>query len=146
MASISLSNVYKAYGTNPPVIRDVNLQIENSEFCVFLGPSGCGKSTLLRMVAGLETITAGELRIGGQTMNAVPPAKRQVAMVFQNYALYPHMTVYNNLAFGLKQAKKSADYIDKKIREAARILELEPLLERKPKALSGGQRQRVAIG
>jgi multiple sugar transport system ATP-binding protein len=146
MASISLSNVYKAYGTNPPVIRDVNLQIDNSEFCVFLGPSGCGKSTLLRMVAGLETITAGELRIGGQTMNAVPPAKRKVAMVFQNYALYPHMTVYNNLAFGLKQAKKSADYIDQKIREAARILELEPLLERKPKALSGGQRQRVAIG
>jgi multiple sugar transport system ATP-binding protein len=146
MASISLSNVYKAYGTSPPVIRDVNLQIADSEFCVFLGPSGCGKSTLLRMVAGLETITAGELRIGGQTMNAVPPAKRKVAMVFQNYALYPHMTVYNNLAFGLKQAKKSADYIDKKIREAARILELEPLLERKPKALSGGQRQRVAIG
>ncbi|HTJ95805.1 MAG TPA: sn-glycerol-3-phosphate ABC transporter ATP-binding protein UgpC [Pararobbsia sp.] len=146
MASISLSNVYKAYGTNAPVIRDVNLQIDNSEFCVFLGPSGCGKSTLLRMVAGLETITAGELKIGGQTMNLVPPSRRKVAMVFQNYALYPHMTVRENLAFGLKQAKKPADYIDQRIREAARILELEPLLDRKPKALSGGQRQRVAIG
>jgi multiple sugar transport system ATP-binding protein len=146
MASISLTNVEKAYGGGQTVIRNVHLEVGKNEFCVFLGPSGCGKSTLLRMIAGLESITAGELRIDGQRMNEVAPAKRRVAMVFQNYALYPHMSVYENMAFGLRQAKVDKATIDTKVRRAAAALQLDALLERRPAALSGGQRQRVAIG
>ncbi|MGF6723335.1 multiple sugar transport system ATP-binding protein [Paraburkholderia sp. GAS41] len=146
MASISLRGVQKAYGDSPAVIRDVDLEIGENEFCVFLGPSGCGKSTLLRMIAGLEDVTDGDLSIGGKIVNDVPSAQRGVAMVFQSYALFPHMTVFENMAFGLKLAKTPKDEIDRKVREAARILQLEALLERLPKALSGGQRQRVAIG
>ncbi len=146
MASIELSSVFKAYGDHAPVIRDVNLHIAQGEFCVFVGPSGCGKSTLLRMIAGLEDITGGELRIGGQRMNEVAPAQRGVAMVFQTYALFPHMTVYENMAFGLGLARVDKAVIREKVTAAARVLQLEHLLERKPKALSGGQRQRVAIG
>jgi len=146
MASVELQSVFKSYANGLPVIHDVSLQLADGEFCAFVGPSGCGKSTLLRMVAGLEDITAGELRIGGVRMNDVPPARRGVAMVFQSYALFPHMTVYENLAFGLGLARLPADTIDRKVREAARALQLEALLDRKPKALSGGQRQRVAIG
>jgi len=138
--------VQKAYGDGAPVIRDVDLEIGENEFCVFLGPSGCGKSTLLRMIAGLEDLTDGDLSIGGRLVNDVPAAQRGVAMVFQSYALFPHMTVFENMAFGLKLSKTPKDEIDRKVREAARILQLEALLERKPKALSGGQRQRVAIG
>ena len=146
MASISLRGVQKAYGENAPVIRNVDLEIGRNEFCVFLGPSGCGKSTLLRMIAGLEDVTGGDISIGGKLVNDVPAAQRGVAMVFQSYALFPHMTVYENMAFGLKLAKTPKAEIDRKVREAARILQLEALLERHPKALSGGQRQRVAIG
>ncbi|HKR44914.1 MAG TPA: sn-glycerol-3-phosphate ABC transporter ATP-binding protein UgpC [Paraburkholderia sp.] len=146
MASISLRGVQKAYGENAPVIRNVDLEIGRNEFCVFLGPSGCGKSTLLRMIAGLEDVTDGDISIGGKLVNDVPAAQRGVAMVFQSYALFPHMTVYENMAFGLKLAKTPKAEIDRKVREAARILQLEALLERHPKALSGGQRQRVAIG
>ncbi|KXU83179.1 ABC transporter [Paraburkholderia monticola] len=146
MATIRLSDVHKAYGDHPPVIRRVNLEIAQHEFCVFLGPSGCGKSTLLRMIAGLEDLSEGELHIGGRLVNDVPAAERGVAMVFQSYALFPHMTVFDNMAFGLKLAKQPKDVIERKVREAARILQLDSLLERHPKALSGGQRQRVAIG
>jgi multiple sugar transport system ATP-binding protein len=146
MASIELKSVFKAYGDNPPVIRDVDLHIPQGEFCVFVGPSGCGKSTLLRMIAGLEEISGGELRIGGALMNDVPPAHRGVAMVFQTYALFPHMSVYENMAFGLGLAKVDKKIIDEKVRAAAKVLQLDQLLDRKPKALSGGQRQRVAIG
>ncbi|TCG09453.1 ABC transporter [Paraburkholderia steynii] len=146
MASISLKGVQKAYGDNAPVIRNVDLEIGENEFCVFLGPSGCGKSTLLRMIAGLEDLTDGDLSIGGRIVNDVPAAERGVAMVFQSYALFPHMSVYENMAFGLKLAKKPKTEIDSKVKEAARILQLEALLDRKPRALSGGQRQRVAIG
>lgn len=146
MASITLTKVQKAYEGNSPIIRDVHLEVGENEFCVFLGPSGCGKSTLLRMVAGLESITSGELRIDGQLMNSVPPAERRVAMVFQNYALYPHMSVYENMAFGLRQAKIDKATIDSKVRRTAAALQLDGLLERRPAALSGGQRQRVAIG
>ncbi|HEY1996833.1 sn-glycerol-3-phosphate ABC transporter ATP-binding protein UgpC [Paraburkholderia sp.] len=146
MASISLRGVQKSYGDGPAVIRNVDLEIGENEFCVFLGPSGCGKSTLLRMIAGLEDVTDGDLSIGGRIVNDVPSAQRGVAMVFQSYALFPHMSVFENMAFGLKLAKTPKDEIDRKVREAARILQLEALLERKPKALSGGQRQRVAIG
>jgi multiple sugar transport system ATP-binding protein len=146
MASISLRGVQKAYGDNPPVIRNVDLEIGKNEFCVFLGPSGCGKSTLLRMIAGLEDVSDGDISIGGKLVNDVSAAERGVAMVFQSYALFPHMTVYENMAFGLKLAKTPKAEIDRKVREAARILQLEALLERHPKALSGGQRQRVAIG
>ncbi|QLB63206.1 ABC transporter ATP-binding protein [Paraburkholderia caribensis] len=146
MASISLKGVQKAYGDNAPVIRNVDLEIGENEFCVFLGPSGCGKSTLLRMIAGLEDVTDGDLSIGGRIVNDVPAAERGVAMVFQSYALFPHMSVYENMAFGLKLAKKPKAEIDSKVKEAARILQLEALLDRKPRALSGGQRQRVAIG
>ncbi|TAL94686.1 MAG: sn-glycerol-3-phosphate ABC transporter ATP-binding protein UgpC [Paraburkholderia sp.] len=146
MASISLKAVHKAYGEHPPVIRGVDLEIGENEFCVFLGPSGCGKSTLLRMIAGLEDVTDGDLHIGGRIMNDVPSAERGVAMVFQSYALFPHMTVFENMAFGLKLAKKPKDEIDRRVKEAARVLQLEALLDRKPRALSGGQRQRVAIG
>jgi len=146
MASISLRGVQKAYGDNPPVIRNVDLEIGNNEFCVFLGPSGCGKSTLLRMIAGLEDVSDGDVSIGGKLVNDVSAAQRGVAMVFQSYALFPHMTVYENMAFGLKLAKTPKAEIERKVREAARVLQLEALLERHPKALSGGQRQRVAIG
>jgi multiple sugar transport system ATP-binding protein len=146
MASISLRGVQKAYGDGPQVIRDVDLEIGKNEFCVFLGPSGCGKSTLLRMIAGLEDVTDGDVSIGGKRVNDVPAAQRGVAMVFQSYALFPHMTVYENMAFGLKLAKTPKAEIDRKVRDAARILQLDALLDRHPKALSGGQRQRVAIG
>jgi multiple sugar transport system ATP-binding protein len=146
MATIHLANVQKAYGDHPPVIRGVNLDIAQHEFCVFLGPSGCGKSTLLRMIAGLEDLSEGELHIGGRLVNDVPAAERGVAMVFQSYALFPHMTVFDNMSFGLKLAKQPKDVIERKVREAARILQLDTLLDRYPKALSGGQRQRVAIG
>ena len=122
------------------------MEIEDKEFIIFVGPTGCGKSTTLRMVAGLEDISSGDLLIDGKRMNDVEPKDRDIAMVFQNYALYPHMTVYDNMAFGLKLRKVSKDEIDKKVHEAARILDLEHLLDRKPKALSGGQRQRVAMG
>ena len=145
MTSISLRNIQKTFGKDTQVIKDVDLEIGDGEFCVFLGPSGCGKSTLLRMIAGIEEITDGELKIGGIRMNEVPAAKRQVAMVFQSYALYPHMSVYENMAFGLRQAKVDKGEIDKRVREAAQILQLEQLLERMPRALSGGQRQRVAL-
>ena len=127
-------------------MKDFNLEIEDKEFIIFVGPSGCGKSTTLRMIAGLEDITSGELKIGDRVVNDVEPKDRDIAMVFQNYALYPHMTVYDNMAFGLKLRKVPKDQIDKMVREAAKILDLEPLLDRKPKALSGGQRQRVAMG
>jgi multiple sugar transport system ATP-binding protein len=146
MASISLKAVHKAYGNNAPVIRAVDLEIGAHEFCVFLGPSGCGKSTLLRMIAGLEDLSEGELRIGGELMNDVPPAERSVAMVFQSYALFPHMTVSENIGFGLKLAKTPKAELNERVLAAARVLQLEALLDRKPKELSGGQRQRVAIG
>jgi multiple sugar transport system ATP-binding protein len=128
------------------VIKGVDLSIEDKEFVVFVGPSGCGKSTLLRLVAGLEDITRGRIMFDGQEVNDLPPAERGIAMVFQSYALYPHMTVYENMAFGLKLAKVGREGVDERVRNAARILQLEPLLERKPRQLSGGQRQRVAIG
>ena len=146
MAEIVLKNVYKQYGHNPYTIKDVNLHIKEGEFCVFVGPSGCGKSTLLRMIAGLEDITSGELTIGGKRMNEKAPSERGVSMVFQSYALYPHMTVRENLSFGLKLAKTDKQTIDQKIQEAAKILQLDHLLDRLPKELSGGQRQLVAIG
>src|SRR5258706_15333417 len=146
MAAIELRSVSKTYGNVIDVIRDVDLHVAQGEFCVFVGPSGCGKSTLLRMIAGLEDISAGELRIGGQRMNDMPPARRGVAMVFQSYALFPHISVFDNLAFGMRLAKVDKATIQRKVSEAARVLQLEHLLDRKPKALSGGQRQRVAIG
>jgi multiple sugar transport system ATP-binding protein len=145
VAGLELKNIYKAYG-NVEVIKGVDLSIEHGEFVVFVGPSGCGKSTLLRMIAGLEEITGGELYIGDKLCNNVEPRDRSIAMVFQSYALYPHMTVYDNVGFGLKLAKTPKDIRDQKIREAARILKMEHLLDRKPGQLSGGQRQRVAIG
>ncbi len=145
MADLKMTDVAKSYGS-VEVLSDINLDIKQGELIVFVGPSGCGKSTLLRMIAGLERITGGELRIDGQVVNNVPPAQRGIAMVFQSYALYPHMTVRDNMAFALKIAKKSKDEIDAAIKKAARILQLEPYLDRLPKALSGGQRQRVAIG
>ena len=147
MARIELHQVGKRYAPSLPLaINNVNLDIAHGEFCVFVGPSGCGKSTLLRMVAGLEAITQGELRIEGQRMNEVEPAKRGVAMVFQSYALYPHLSVYENMAFGLRVNGVAAAEVDRKVRQAATVLQLTPYLERNPKALSGGQRQRVAIG
>ena len=146
MASIQLDHVFKAYGDHAPVIKDVCLTIGENEFCVFVGPSGCGKSTLLRMIAGLETISRGALFINGQPMNDVSPAKRGVAMVFQSYALFPHMSVFENMAFGLRLAKVDKADIQRRVMAAARILQLDSLLDRMPKALSGGQRQRVAIG
>lgn len=146
MTQISMRSVQKSYDGSAPVIRDVDLQIDAGEFCVFLGPSGCGKSTLLRMIAGLESISAGDLLIDNVLMNEVPVAKRQVAMVFQNYALYPHMSLYDNMAFGLRQAKVEKGEIDRRVRAAAESLQITHMLDRLPKALSGGQRQRVAIG
>ena len=146
MASLSLKNICKVYPNGFEAVKDFNLEVEDKEFIIFVGPSGCGKSTTLRMIAGLEDISSGELYIDGKLMNDVEPKDRDIAMVFQNYALYPHMTVYDNMAFGLKLRKVPKDEIDKKVREAAKILDLENLLDRKPKALSGGQRQRVAMG
>ncbi|MFL5205204.1 MAG: ABC transporter ATP-binding protein [Microvirga sp.] len=145
MADVVLKNVQKSFG-RIKVIHGVDLDIRDGEFVVFVGPSGCGKSTLLRLIAGLEDITAGDLFIGGERVNDLVPAKRGIAMVFQSYALYPHMNVYDNMAFGLELAKSSKAQIDAKVREAARMLQIEALLERKPRQLSGGQRQRVAIG
>ena len=146
MASLSLTNVCKVYPNGFEAVKDFSLEVEDQEFIIFVGPSGCGKSTTLRMIAGLEEISSGEFYIDGKLMNDVEPKDRDIAMVFQNYALYPHMTVYDNMAFGLKLRKVPKDQIDKAVREAARILDLEKLLDRKPKALSGGQRQRVAMG
>ncbi len=146
MASLSLKHINKTYPNGFEAVKDFNLEIEDKEFIIFVGPSGCGKSTTLRMIAGLEDITSGELKIEDKVVNDVEPKDRDIAMVFQNYALYPHMTVYDNMAFGLKLRKVPKDEIDKMVREAARILDLEALLDRKPKALSGGQRQRVAMG
>ncbi|MFK7745813.1 MAG: ABC transporter ATP-binding protein [Roseobacter sp.] len=146
MANLNLTDVGKAYGGNVEVLKDINLDIQTGELIVFVGPSGCGKSTLLRMIAGLEKITSGELQIDGQRMNDVPPAQRGIAMVFQSYALYPHMTVRDNMAFALKLAKKSPQEIDEAVNRAAKVLQLDEYLDRLPKALSGGQRQRVAIG
>ena len=146
MASLSLKHIQKKYPNGYEAVKDFNLEIADKEFIIFVGPSGCGKSTTLRMVAGLEEITSGELWIGDKLCNDVEPKDRDIAMVFQNYALYPHMSVYDNMAFGLKLRKVPKDEIDKMVREAAKILDLEALLDRKPKALSGGQRQRVAMG
>ena len=146
MASVSLKHIYKVYTGGVTAVSDFCLDIEDKEFIVLVGPSGCGKSTTLRMVAGLEEISDGELYIGDKLVNDVAPKDRDIAMVFQNYALYPHMTVYDNMAFGLKLRKTPKAQIDKRVKEAARILDIEHLLNRKPKALSGGQRQRVALG
>ena len=146
MASLSLQHINKTYPNGFQAVKDFNLEIEDKEFIIFVGPSGCGKSTTLRMIAGLEELSGGTLKIGDKVMNDEEPKDRDIAMVFQNYALYPHMTVYDNMAFGLKLRKVPKDQIDKAVREAARILDLEKLLDRKPKALSGGQRQRVAMG
>ena len=146
MSSLSLEHIGKKYPNGFEAVKDFNLEIQDKEFIIFVGPSGCGKSTTLRMIAGLEEITSGTLKIDGKVMNDVDPKDRDIAMVFQNYALYPHMTVYDNMAFGLKLRKVPKDQIDKMVKEAARILDLEHLLDRKPKALSGGQRQRVAMG
>ncbi len=145
MASVALRNVTKAWG-DTLVSKDINLEIGEGEFVVFVGPSGCGKSTLLRMIAGLETITRGELLIGGQRMNEVPPAERGIGMVFQSYALYPHLSVAENMSFGLKLAGVRRDEIQHRVNQVAEVLQLAHLLDRRPKALSGGQRQRVAIG
>ena len=145
MAGVRLENIQKFFG-DIRVLKDVNLEIADGEFCVFLGPSGCGKSTLLRMIAGLEEITDGNLYIGDDLLNETPSSKRGISMVFQSYALYPHKTVYENMAFALKLAKLPTDVIEQEVRHAAEILHLTELLDRRPKALSGGQRQRVAIG
>ncbi|GAA6293396.1 sn-glycerol-3-phosphate ABC transporter ATP-binding protein UgpC [Enterocloster asparagiformis] len=146
MASLLLKNVTKKYPNGFVAVKDFNLKIDDKEFIIFVGPSGCGKSTTLRMIAGLEDISSGELYIDDKLVNDVEPKDRDIAMVFQNYALYPHMSVYDNMAFGLKLRKTPKDEIDKKVHDAAKILDLDHLLDRKPKALSGGQRQRVAMG
>ena len=146
MANLSLKHIYKIYQGDVVAVKDFNLEIEDKEFIVFVGPSGCGKSTTLRMIAGLEDISKGELYIGDKLVNDVEPKERDIAMVFQNYALYPHMSVYDNMAFALKLRKVPKAEIEEKVTEAARILDIEHLLKRKPKALSGGQRQRVALG
>ena len=146
MAKVELKGIGKIYDGGVRAVENANITIEDQEFVVFVGPSGCGKSTTLRMVAGLEEISEGDLYIDGERMNDVPPKDRNIAMVFQNYALYPHMTVYDNMAFGLKIRKVDKQEIERRVHEAARILDIEKLLDRKPKALSGGQRQRVAVG
>ena len=146
MADIRLENVEKVYAGGVRAVSDMSLEIRDGEFMVFVGPSGCGKSTVLRMIAGLEALTSGDLYIGGRLVNDVPPKDRDIAMVFQNYALYPHMTAYKNMAFGLENRHVPRAEIDKKVREAAKTLGIEDLLKRKPKAMSGGQRQRVALG
>ena len=146
MASLSLENVCKKYPNGFEAVKNFNLEIADKEFIIFVGPSGCGKSTTLRMIAGLEDISSGTLKIDGKVMNDIEPKDRDIAMVFQNYALYPHMTVYDNMAFGLKLRKVPKEEIKRKVEEAARILDISHLLDRKPKALSGGQKQRVALG
>ncbi|ALV26588.1 MAG: maltose/maltodextrin ABC transporter ATP-binding protein MalK [Polymorphum sp.] len=146
MATITLDNVRKVYAGGVEAVKGVSMDIADGEFIVLVGPSGCGKSTLLRMIAGLEEISSGDIRIGDRVVNRVDPSERDIAMVFQNYALYPHMTVYNNLAYGLRNRGVPKDEIDRRVKEAARILEIGAYLDRKPKALSGGQRQRVAMG
>ncbi|GAX90814.1 ABC transporter ATP-binding protein [Effusibacillus lacus] len=146
MARVQLKHVYKRYAGDVVAVKDFHLDIQDQEFIVLVGPSGCGKSTTLRMIAGLEEISEGELWIGDRLVNDVHPKDRDIAMVFQNYALYPHMNVYDNISFGLKLRKFSKQEIDRRVREAAKILDIEHLLDRKPKALSGGQRQRVALG
>ena len=145
MANISINTINKYYG-DVHVIKDISLEIKSQSFTVLVGPSGCGKSTMLRMIAGLEDINSGTISINGQIVNDLPPKERNIAMVFQSYALYPHMTVFDNMAFGLKLEKRSKDEINERVQEAARILQIEDYLHRKPKQLSGGQRQRVAIG
>ena len=146
MANISIRHVYKIYPGDITAVSDCSLEIADKEFVILVGPSGCGKSTTLRMIAGLEDISKGELYIGDRLVNNVPPKDRDIAMVFQSYALYPHMTVYKNMGFALELRKTPKDEIDRRVREAAKVLDIEHLLERKPKALSGGQRQRVALG
>jgi len=146
MAELQLEHIFKIYDNKVTAVEDFNLQIEDKEFIVFVGPSGCGKSTTLRMIAGLEEISKGDFFIDGKRVNDVPPKDRDIAMVFQNYALYPHMSVYDNMAFGLKLRKMPKAEIDQRVKDAAKILGLEVYLDRKPKALSGGQRQRVALG
>jgi multiple sugar transport system ATP-binding protein len=146
MAGLTLKGIYKKYPGGVVAVTDVNLEIKDKEFIVLVGPSGCGKSTTLRMIAGLEEISEGELYIGDRLVNDIAPKDRDIAMVFQNYALYPHMTVFENMAFGLKLRKVPKDEIERKVNEAAKILDLSHLLDRKPKAMSGGQRQRVALG
>ena len=146
MANVTLRNVRKTYAGGFEAIKGIDFEVGDGQFCVLVGPSGCGKSTLLRMVAGLETITGGEIDIGGRIVNEIEPADRDIAMVFQNYALYPHMSVYNNMAYGLRNRGMAKPEIETRVQEAARILELGAMLERKPRQLSGGQRQRVAMG
>src|SRR3984957_10366854 len=150
MSKVIIENLFKTYpgdkGRDVVAVKDINLTIESEEFMVFVGPSGCGKSTTLRMIAGLEEISQGDVQIGERRVNDVPPKDRDIAMVFQNYALYPHLNVYENMAFGLKLRKYPKTEIKKRVNEAAGILGIEGLLDRKPKALSGGQRQRVAVG
>ena len=145
MADIKIDKINKYFG-NVHVIKDVSLEIKSQSFTVLVGPSGCGKSTMLRMIAGLEEIKSGTISIDGKVVNNLPPKERNIAMVFQSYALYPHMTVFDNMAFGLKLEKRSNDEINDRVQEAARILQIQDYLKRKPKQLSGGQRQRVAIG
>ncbi len=146
MANVTLRDVRKIYAGGFEAIKGINFEVGDGQFCVLVGPSGCGKSTLLRMVAGLETITGGDIDIGGRIVNQIEPAERDIAMVFQNYALYPHMSVYNNMAYGLRNRRMPEPEIDTRVQEAARILELGAMLDRKPRQLSGGQRQRVAMG
>ncbi|SUV84567.1 sn-glycerol-3-phosphate transport ATP-binding protein [Bordetella pertussis] len=146
MATLSFRNVKKTYAGNVPVIHGIDMDVADGEFIVIVGPSGCGKSTLMRMVAGLETVTEGEILIDDKVVNTLEPAERDIAMVFQNYALYPHMSVFDNMAYGLKIRRLPKDEIRKRVEAAAQILELGKLLDRRPRALSGGQRQRVAMG
>jgi sn-glycerol 3-phosphate transport system ATP-binding protein len=146
MAGVTISGVRKVYAGGIEAVKGIDLDVPDGAFCVLVGPSGCGKSTLLRLVAGLETLSAGDIAIGGKVVNDREPAERDIAMVFQNYALYPHMSVYDNLAYGLRNRKTPKDEIDKRVREAARMLEISDYLARKPRELSGGQRQRVAMG
>jgi multiple sugar transport system ATP-binding protein len=146
VAEVNLEHIYKRYGGNVTAVKDFNLNIKDEEFMVFVGPSGCGKTTTLRMIAGLEEISDGTLKIADRVVNDVPPKDRDIAMVFQNYALYPHMNVYQNMSFGLKLRRTPKDEIDRRVREAGKILQIEHLLERRPRELSGGQRQRVALG
>jgi sn-glycerol 3-phosphate transport system ATP-binding protein len=146
MAEVTLTDVRKVYSGGVEAVKGITFEVPDGHFCVLVGPSGCGKSTLLRMIAGIETISAGEVRIGERIVNDIEPSERDIAMVFQNYALYPHMRVYDNMAYGLRNRKTPKNEIDKRVREAARILEIEQLLDRKPRQLSGGQRQRVAMG
>ena len=146
MAAVDLQGVIKSYDGRTNVIHGIDLHVEHGEFVVFVGPSGCGKSTLLRMIAGLETITGGEIRIDGKVVNDLPPRARDIAMVFQDYALYPHKNLYDNMAFGLRLRKTPEEEVKQRVMDAARLLKIEHMLERKPAALSGGQRQRVAIG